>query len=248
VGLAAFTKEAFLITPVIAAAWLWWLGKRRWAGVAMAIGAMAALGVALSVLANGGDYYQAVRSPGKVLATAQQLAVSLIGLTVWPLALTTDRWKVAFVVGLSLLAWQAALLAGVGTTGRYLYPLVIAAAIGPVVASARRWALLAVLAALAVGNLAAARHAAVEWAAESRTFASFVDELRADPRGLVISVRQARNIERAWAIREYLPDRPMVLLSPRPLPGFMEAAGANCLEIDVDGAPVGACPQAVMAP
>lgn len=245
-AISAFTKEPFLIAPALGAAWAWWLGDRRWPFVGVAVAFVAGMGAVFAVLANGGDYYGQVRNLRTVARSGIDLAMTLLPLTVWPLVLMLPRpaWQIAGAVGLVLFTWQAAVLAGVAISGRYLFPLVIGAGIGSAIAASKRPALLIILVLIAGGSLLTARDAARIYARRAVAFAAFIDQLQADPRPLIISLEKPSHAEPAWAIREYIPDRPMVLLAEQPLPGFLPTVSADCLEIDIDGPPVGACPEA----
>ena len=247
---SAFTKEPFLIAPVLGAAWAWRLGDRRWPFVGGAIAIVAGTGALFAVLANGGDYYGQVRNLRTVTRSGIDLAMILLRLTVWPLVLMLPKpaWQIAGAIGLMLFGWQATVLGDIGIRGRYLFPLVIGAGLGSALAASKRPALLLILVLIAGGSLLTARDAARAYARRSVAFAAFVDQLRADPRPLIISVENPSDVELAWAIREYLADRPMVLLAEQPLPGFLPAVSADCLELDVDGPPVGACPEARPVP
>lgn len=242
---AAFTKEAFIVAPVIGAAWAWIQGVRAPAVAAGAASAIAAIGVGVAVLGNGGDYYRSVRSIETLGMSVRDLAVVLAGVTAWPLAMLLPRKPL--LVGAVLVAWQAVLLAGVGLEGRYLYPLVAAAAIGVVVAVRDRPLVLAGLALLATANLWNAHLNARESAWRSRDFQAFVLSLSADPRPIVVAIAEPVHGETAWALRQYLVGRPMDLVADFPLPGFAPVTG-DCIEVTVDAPALGRCATVVQAP
>lgn len=179
--LAALTKEPFVVVPLVGMAWAWRLGARRPVILAGIVAAGIALAIALTVLANGGDYY-----------TAKGLTIP--------------------------------------AEGRYLYPWVIggALAVGLVV-SRFRWAFIPVAAlagVLVLSSLSGARH----WAASTRTFAAFVDELRGHP--VVVVAPNPADAETRWALGVYLtgPTR------------------GPCIEVDVRTPRTGVCPDAVATP
>jgi len=184
---AAFAKEPFVVSAIVAMAWSWHLGQRRAAVMAGAVLAIDVAVIGAVLVTNGGDYYHG--------------AIPLVG--------------------------------------RYLYPLILPVTIGLAwLASRHRAATVALVVLVAVG-LFGALDAAARAATNARTFAAFVDELRADSRPLVVVVRDSGHTETAWALRAYLPDRAIeyrgVTLTGRGV------VVPPCREVDIDGPWTGAC-------
>lgn len=166
---------------------------------------------------------------------------------------TVAAAAVTLVAGAAIMAaiWTSGggYYAGQGLTnvpmqGRYLYPAIAAFAlvVGWLVAR-HRW-LVGPVALLILIGVITTRGDAERWAAETRSFAGFVDELRADPRPLVVTVTEPWAIEPALALRRYLPGRAMELQSPVALPGFAPV-GSDCLEVTIVAPASGRCPDSI---
>ena len=247
--LSAFIKEPFIPLAFLGVAWAW-ARDRRVAAVLGGLVLGVALAGALAQVLAGGHLAGQDRTPATMAWTALQLAAVIAVVTGWPLAIfAEDRRRLALIAAAIVLP-QVFILADLNVAQRYLYPAVFAGILAAAAAAARSRLAYVLVAAILVVNIGRQALATQNRLAATRTFASFVTMLGAQPLPIVIHTDGTAVTEQAIAIRRYLPDARISLDPPMQsrTDTFDPYTPGPCVEVDVDVPAAGLCATALPVP